>query len=315
MGLPSAAGSVKVVNALLDLSDYSTERQSESSIDDQFRVCERVSERHGFSVSARFSDEALSGGTARRPGYQSLLAAARRREFRVIVAEDLKRLWREQAEQWRAIKELIDLDIAIITASGIDSRQPNFEVIASVYGASAELDRKETGYRTRRGLEGKARAGKSAGGRAYGYNPPALSGTGEMEIDRKQANVVRRIYMMFADGYSPRAIADALNRERVASPGSSWARALRRKKGWVYTAVNSILGNSLYCGEVVWNRCKWVRSAADSSRRRRVLNPRTEWIVRQDERLRIVDQRLWRRVTERRAAQARRVGEIGRAHV
>src|SRR6185312_1628041 len=113
---------------------FSTDNQSPLSIDDQFRVDERIASREGFTVVARFKDEGITGGTDRRPGYQTMLAGARRHEFGVIVAEDLKRLWREQAEQWRAIKELQDLGIAIVTASGIDSRQQNFEIIASVIG-------------------------------------------------------------------------------------------------------------------------------------------------------------------------------------
>ena len=162
---------------------FSTDRQSEASVEDQFRVCERLADREGFEVVQRFEDRGISGGTARRPGYQALLRAARRHEFGVILAEDLKRLWREQAEQWRAIKELIDLGIAIITASGIDSRQQNFEIIASVIGAAGELERKEAAYRTRRGLEGRAVAGQSTGGKAYGYVAARDSGTGQ--IDRK----------------------------------------------------------------------------------------------------------------------------------
>jgi hypothetical protein len=48
--------------------------QREQSIEDQLRVCEKLAERHGFSVVARFSDKALSGGTTQRPGYQQMLA-------------------------------------------------------------------------------------------------------------------------------------------------------------------------------------------------------------------------------------------------
>jgi DNA invertase Pin-like site-specific DNA recombinase len=43
----------------------------------------------------------VTGGTSARPGYQAMLEAARRGEFDAIVAEDLKRLWREQAEGFR----------------------------------------------------------------------------------------------------------------------------------------------------------------------------------------------------------------------
>ena len=63
---------------------FSTDKQSDSSIDDQLRVCERLAATHGFTVIRRFSDAAISGGTIHRPGYQAMLHAARRREFEVI---------------------------------------------------------------------------------------------------------------------------------------------------------------------------------------------------------------------------------------
>jgi hypothetical protein len=44
-----------------------------------------------FCVVTRFSDAAISGGTATRPGYQALLTAARRRDFDIIVTEDISR--------------------------------------------------------------------------------------------------------------------------------------------------------------------------------------------------------------------------------
>jgi len=143
----------------------------------------------------------------------------------------------------------------------------------------------------------------------------ALSGTGQLEIDEAQAAIVRRIFDMFASGHSPRAIASALNRDDVPSPGSSWGRQRRRKRGWVHSAINGnparalgILNNDLYRGVVVWNRSRWIRSAADSSKRRAVQNPRKDWITRQDERLRIVSDELWQRVKARQADQAHRIG-------
>ncbi len=89
-----------------------------------------------------------------------------------------------------------------------------------VGGATASAYRKEIGCRTRRGLEGLARAGKSAGSRAYGYRSAAESGTGQIEVDQDQARVVRRIFDMFADGHSPRA-----RMGRVCDPRQSGARS------------------------------------------------------------------------------------------
>lgn len=294
---------------------YSTESQREQSIADQIRVAERLADRHSFTVVSRFSDQAISGGTAQRPGYQRMLTAARRREFEVILAEDTSRLWRNLAEQAPRLAELSDLGIAVVTHD-LDTRHESAEIMGAVGGAMASAYRKEIGRRTRRGLEGNARNGKSAGGRAFGYVPTSLSGTGQIEIDENQAPIVRRIYDLFVDGHSPRAIADMFNREGIPSPGSAWSRTERRKAGWMGSAIygdvkrcTGILVNPMYKGEVIWNRSRWIRSAADSSKRRQIMNPRSEWIVRQDESLRIVPEKLWLAVQRAVADRGHSVGE------
>ena len=148
---------------------YSTDLQRKESIADQLRTCEQFAERHGFTVVERYSDAAISGGTAQRPGYQKLLAAARLHEFDVIVAEDTSRLWRNLAEQSPRLAELADLDIAVVTHD-LDTRHESADIMGAVGGAMAAAYRKEIGRRTRRGLEGLARDGKSAGGRSYGHS-------------------------------------------------------------------------------------------------------------------------------------------------
>ena len=293
---------------------YSTEKQSGASIEDQHRVCERLAERHGFTVAERFSDAAISGGTAERPGYQALLAAARRREFDAIVAEDTSRLWRNLAEQAPRLAELADLGIHVVTHD-LDTRAESAGMLSAMLGASSEAYRREIGRRTRRGLEGRARAGKTAGGHSYGYVAARESGTGQIEVDQAEAEIVRRIYRLYADGTSPRRICDELNHDRIPAPGSSWARTERRQKGWVGSVLNGdgkatgVLRNPTYRGQLIWNRQRWVRSAANSHKRRRVENPRSEWIVREDERLRIVPEALWERVCARLRERVHDAGE------
>ena len=94
---------------------FSTELQRQESIDDQIRQCERVARTQGFEVVARFADRGISGGTADRPGYQSLLTAARDGAFEVVVAEDLSRLWRSRAEFGTRSAELEDLNVHLVT--------------------------------------------------------------------------------------------------------------------------------------------------------------------------------------------------------
>jgi site-specific DNA recombinase len=292
---------------------YSTENQSADSIEDQFRVCERLAERHGFTVVERFSDAAISGGTSERPGYQALLAAARSKQFGVIVAEDTSRLWRNLAEQWRAVAELLDAGVHIVTQD-IDTRSENFKILLSVHGAMADVYRDQIGYRTRRGLEGRARKGMSCGGRAYGFIAARDTASGEREIHPEHAETVRQIFQWFAGGKSPRWIAAELNRLGVLSPGASWNRTsvrlyAKRKRGWVSTAIHGdrrrgtgILNNRAYVGELVWGRSAWKRSAADSKQRRWQLSDAGQIVRHQDQRLRIVPQPLWEAVKARQQA-------------
>ena len=293
---------------------YSTERQSEASIEDQLRVCERLAARHEFQVVARFRDAAISGGTIRRPGYQAMLAAARRDEFDVIVAEDTSRLWRLLAEQAPRLAELEDLGIHVVTHD-LDTRSESAGVLGAVGGAMAEQYRREIGRRTRRGLEGLVQAGKSAGGRAYGYRSATDAGRVQRVVHEEQAAVVRRIFEAYVAGASAKTIAAQLNRDGVPSPGTTWARKVRRRSAWLASAITGdpargigILNNDSYRGRLVWNRCRWIRSAADASRRRCVLNPRSEWIESRDESMRIVSDELWQRVKARQRQRSDLVG-------
>jgi site-specific DNA recombinase len=294
---------------------YSTEKQSEASIEDQFRVCERIAERHGFKVVGRYDDAALSGGTTRRDGYQSMLEAGRRGEFGVIVAEDVSRLWRAMAEQAPRLAELRDLDVHVVTHD-LDTRQESAGILGALNGAMSEHYRQEIARRTRRGLEARARAGKPTGGRAYGYFAARDSGTARQEIHPEQAKVVLRIYEDYANGLSARAIAAALNREGVPSPGSTRKQAETRPRRWMPSAIAGdpkrgigILNNERYIGRVVFNRFQWVRSASDSSRRRCVENSPSERIVNNEERLRLVPQALWERVKARQKIRSEEIGE------
>jgi len=274
---------------------YSTDRQSEASIADQLRVCERLAERHGFTIVARYHDAAISGGTAQRPGYQAMLDAARRREFDVIVAEDTSRLWRNMAEQAPRLAELTDLGIAVVTHD-LDTRAETAAILSAVNGAMSEQYRREIGRRTRRGLEGLARQQRPTGGRAYGYRTEH----GERVIDAGEAEIVREIFRRFAAGETLRTIAADLNARRVPSPGATWKRTVRpHDRLWRISGIHALLRNEIYRGRLIWNRCRWIRSAADSQQRRRVENPPSEWIVHERPDLAIVDEVTWARVQAR----------------
>lgn len=248
---------------------FSTDLQREESIDDQYRSCERVASAQGFEVVARYADEGISGGKTDRPGYQALLAAARAGTFHVIVAEDISRLWRARAEFGQRSAELEDLGVHLVTAVGDDTRRDGFGLVLSIKAAMAEHYRREVSYRTRRGMEGLAAAGRTVGGLPYGHKPG-------------EAAVVVRVFRDRLAGASVGGLAAALNREGIPGP---------RGGAWSYNAVKRVLANPRHKGDIIWGATVSRTRAQDGRRQRPRPRPEGPLVVRQVEPL--VDPMVW----------------------
>jgi site-specific DNA recombinase len=113
-----------------------------------------------------------------------------------------------------------------------------------------------------------------------------------MEIEPTQAATILRIFTSYAGGHPLTKIVRALNEENV--PG-----AIRSEKGWSPATISRILDNEKYAGRWVWNKTESRRDPR-TGRRRRFVKPESEWVVREDEELRIVPQELWETVRARR---------------
>ena len=75
---------------------YSSDQQSSASISDQVRLCRRLCVEQGWTVVDVFVDEAVSGATHLRSGFQEMQQRAIAGGFEVLVAEALDRLSRDQ---------------------------------------------------------------------------------------------------------------------------------------------------------------------------------------------------------------------------
>src|SRR6516164_2247935 len=198
---------------------YSSELQSDTSVDDQVRLCRDLIERHGWVYLHAYADRAISGASTLRPGYQRLLEDARAHRFEIVVAEALDRLTRDQADTATLYKQLTFLGIKIITLAEGEIT----ELHVGLKGTMNALFLKDLAHKTRRGLRGRIEAGRSGGGLCYGYDVvhEQIDGkliSGARRINEAQAEVVRQIFNAFAAGRSPRRIAIELNRARIPAP-------------------------------------------------------------------------------------------------
>jgi len=250
---------------------YSSDHQSEASIDDQVRICRVLVERHGWEVARVYTDSAMSGASTFRPGYQKLMLEAPSRPFDIVVAEGLDRLSRDLADVATLYKQLSYWGIGLVTVA----EGPITDLHVGLKGTMNALYLKDLAQKTHRGLEGRVRKGMSGGGICYGYD--LVPGqTGVRNIDEAEAAIVRRILEEYAAGRSPRAIAQQLNKDGVPGPlGRRWRDTAIR--GHIIRGTG-ILNNELYVGIRVWNRLRFRKDPATGRRRSR-LNPPEAWVV------------------------------------
>ena len=77
---------------------YSSDLQSEASIEDQIEICRRYAQSQNWSIVEIYSDAAISGASRFRPGFQKLLGDAGSGRFDVVICEAIDRLGRRLAD-------------------------------------------------------------------------------------------------------------------------------------------------------------------------------------------------------------------------
>ncbi len=286
---------------------YSSENQRPESIEDQIGACRRLASQRGFGVVEDhiYADQAQSGARRDRQGLSALVAAAQSGQFDVVLVDDLSRLARDNYLMLSVIAELHFEGVRVVSvADGLDSEDEEATLGIQIRGIFNELQLRDLKKKTLRGQRGQKERGFSVGERTFGYRSvpvgtirmdkkgrPRPEGY-RMEIEPREAAVVLRIFKAYADGLSLTRIVCTLNEEQV--PGR-----MRSAKGWSPATVSRLLDNEKYVGRWVWNKTESRRDPR-TGRRRRFNKAESEWVVQEDQSLRIVPEALWEQVRARR---------------
>jgi DNA invertase Pin-like site-specific DNA recombinase len=248
---------------------FSTDLQSEKSIEDQTALCRAFAERQGFRLVGEYHDHAQSGATLNRQGIQKLLADADSRAFDIIVVEALDRLSRDMGDLANLHRMMQFLDIKLVTVHEGEANT----LTVGMRGLFAQLFREDNVLKVRRGMTGLITKGLTAGGRAYGYRPNPAS-PGKPEIFEDEAAIIRSIFQDYVDQQSPNRICQRLNDRGVKPP---------RGKMWTPSALigsaergSGILRNPIYIGRLVWNKNRMIKDPQTGRRISRP-NPASDW--------------------------------------
>jgi site-specific DNA recombinase len=292
-------------------TDQAGVADEEKSVMRQIEQGKAYAARKGGVVDDRFifTDDGVSGAEfVKRPGLLRLLSLlSPRAPFQWLIMSEESRLGREQIETAYILKRILDAGVRVFFY--LEDRErtldnPMDKIVLSLQHFASEMERERARLRTYDAMARKAQAGHVTGGRVYGYDnvdvfAPDLGADGRprrifvsRRIDETQAAIVRRIFMLCADGYGLTKIAKALNAAGIAPPRGDG-------NGWAPTAVRELLHRELYRGVIVWNRSQKIMRGGTRKQRKR---PASEWLRRPAEELRIVSDAVWEAAHRRLAA-------------
>ncbi len=303
---------------------FSSDKQKDSSIDQQYRNCERFAEREGWTIAQRYEDRAISGskGEDGRPGYKQMLTEAKAKLFDVLLVDDFSRLSRDKRESEQTRRRFIHWGVRLIGVSdGIDTSRKGHKIQAMAKDMTNEIFVDDLKEKIKRGMVYQAEKCRWNGGRVYGYKlapvldqskqdcygNPAKIGTC-LEIEPEQAKWVQWIFEQYANGRSPWNIVTELNTRGVPPPGAAYKRDYHRPPTWSAAALHGeltrgtgLLNNQLYRGLYRWNR-SYRMTDPDDGTKTNCWRDTSEWITKEMPELRIVSDELWERAHQKRVA-------------
>ena len=285
---------------------YSSENQSEKSIDDQVRVCQKYIESYNYSFDEKhiYTDQAISGSIINRPGLQALERAMENKEFDAVAVDDLSRLSRSNHQMLTLVNKFNFHQIKIISVSdGIITDDDNSKLGIHIRGLINELYLDDLRKKTMRGLEGQHLRGYSTGETVYGYKTVPI---GEIRLNKRgqpkyegmvhkiveeEASIIRRVYTEFTEGKSIHAIVQGLNLDKMPTKKN-------RPGGWANSTVSRILKNEKYAGHWNWRKTKNIRDPM-TGKMKKFDRPEKEQMFRFKEELAIIDLDTWEKARQR----------------
>ena len=193
----------------------------------------------GWAVAGVYVDPGFSGSTLERPGMVSLINAVNEGRGDVVLVYKLDRLSRSQRDVLYVLEDIFE-------PRGVSfvSMQESFDT-SSVYGKAmlgilsvfAQMERQVITERTMMGRAGRAEKGYFHGG---GTDPIGYDYIdGELRINDEEAEQVRMVYQLFADGYTVTEITRRMDGYQT------------KHGGWSHTStVGNVLDNPLYAGTI-----------------------------------------------------------------
>ena len=197
-----------------------------------------------WTMAGIFADEGITGTSARkRPEFLRMIRQCKQGKIDIVLTKSISRFARNTVDCLNYVRALKELGIAVIfEKENMNTLEIDSEILITMLGAFAQSESESISANVRWGKRQAMKEGKAIINykHLYGYRKGA---DGKPEILPEQAEIVRKIYDLFLSGTPIRGILEYLNANSIPN--------ISGESQWAKNAVNSILTNEKYCGDVL----------------------------------------------------------------
>ncbi len=197
-----------------------------------------------WTMAGIFADEGITGTSARkRPEFLRMIRQCKQGKIDIVLTKSISRFARNTVDCLNYVRALKELGIAVIfEKENMNTLEVDSEILITMLGAFAQSESESISANVRWGIRQAMKEGKVTiqYKYLYGYRK---GDDGKPEIIPNQAEVVRKIYDLFLSGTPVRGIQEYLNTSAVPN--------INGEPKWARSAIDSILTNEKYCGDVL----------------------------------------------------------------
>jgi len=204
-----------------------------------------IANHANWDFAGIFADEGISGTQARRrPEFLRMIDECEQHHIDLIITKSISRFARNTLDCLNYIRRLKELGIPVIfEKESINTMEASGEVLITILASLAQQESASISQNVKMGIRYvmQERRGRINYTQFLGYTQGETKGS--LVIVPEEADIVRRIFRAYLEGYSPAFIARQLQEEGIPTP--------RGGSRWHASTIASILRNEKYCGDLL----------------------------------------------------------------
>ena len=130
---------------------YSSDKQTEQSIDGQLRICRDYAGQNGIELIGNYIDRAVSGRFDNRPNFQLLIKDSKRSLFDTVLVYKFDRFARSKYDSAIYKRQLKRNGVKVVSASEYIPDAPEGIILESMLEGYAEYFSAELSQKVKRG--------------------------------------------------------------------------------------------------------------------------------------------------------------------